>query len=270
MFSKKIIDSARFLKMPLETQTLYFHLGIRADDDGIVEAYSVMRLVGATEDSLKILVAKGFVTVLNDDLVTHITDWNEHNLIRSDRKVDSIYKDLLLRVVPHAELIEPRERADKKHHGQPMDVQRTTNGQHSIGEDRLGKVSLVEDSIDIMSESPTASLESVIIEEAIKYLNHKAGSNYRASTPKTRTLIKARIKEGFGLQDFHTVIDKKVLLWKNNPKMQGYLRPETLFGTKFESYLNEFVGKGKAMAAQGMVSDKTAQGFDALEEWGNQ
>lgn len=153
MFSKKIIDSARFLKMPLETQTLYFHLGLRADDDGVVEAYSVMRIVGANEDSLRILMAKNFVTVLNDDLVTHITDWSEHNLIRSDRKIDSIYKDLLLRIIPDVELIEPKERADKKHKGQPMDVQRTTNGLLRIGEDRLGKGSVVEDSIDVEPEA---------------------------------------------------------------------------------------------------------------------
>ena len=61
--------------MPVSTQCLYFHLGLHADDDGIVEAYTIMNLVGATEDDLKILVAKEFVTVLNEDLVTYITEW---------------------------------------------------------------------------------------------------------------------------------------------------------------------------------------------------
>ena len=112
MFSKTIVESARFIKMPLETQALYFHLCLYADDDGVVEAFPIMRLLGMSEDSLKILVAKNFVTILNEDLVSFILNWQEHNLIRADRKVDSIYKDLLLSIVPDVELIEPRERTE--------------------------------------------------------------------------------------------------------------------------------------------------------------
>ena len=65
MFSKRIIGSARFLRMPGSTQALYFHLGMAADDDGIVEAYPIMQMVNASEDDLRLLAAKGFVKVLN-------------------------------------------------------------------------------------------------------------------------------------------------------------------------------------------------------------
>lgn len=143
MFSIRLINSARFLKMPISCQALYFHLGLHADDDGIVEAYNVIKTVGCTEDDLRVLVGKGFVQVLNEDLVSYITDWNENNSIRPDRKIDSIYKDLLLSINPEVKIIEKRQRADKKIiDGQPMDNQRTTNGQH-----RLGKVSIDKDSI---------------------------------------------------------------------------------------------------------------------------
>ena len=104
MFSKKICSTAKFLKMPPSTQMLYFHLALNADDDGIVEAYNIMRLTGCTEDDLKILLAKEFVVVLNDDLVSFVTDWNEHNIIRADRKIDSKYKDLLLSILPNADI----------------------------------------------------------------------------------------------------------------------------------------------------------------------
>ena len=114
MFSKRIINSARFLKMPVSTQCLYFHLGLHADDDGVVEAYTVLSSVGATEDDLKILVAKGFLTVLNEDLVSYINDWRENNKIRSDRKIDSIYKDLLVQMLPEVELLEARNRTDNE------------------------------------------------------------------------------------------------------------------------------------------------------------
>jgi len=144
MFSIKIINSARFLKMPSEIQNLYFHLALKADDDGIVEAFTVMRIINASEDSLKLLHVKGFVHVLNDDFVTYITDWNEHNKIRSDRKIDSVYKNLLVQILPDVKLLETRPRADRQEnlskvgtsHGQPMDC----IGEVRLGKDRLGKV----------------------------------------------------------------------------------------------------------------------------------
>ena len=144
MFNVKIVDSAKFLKMPSTSQLLYFHLCLRADDDGVVEAFNVLRMTGLNEDDLKILITKGYVQILNDDLVSFITDWKEHNLIRADRKVDSIYKELLLRIIPRVELTEPRERADtkKRKEGHPKDNQRTTKGQHSIGKVSIGKVSI--------------------------------------------------------------------------------------------------------------------------------
>lgn len=79
----------------------------------------------------------------------------------------------------------------------------------------------------------------------VEYLNKKAETKYRASSKKTRTCIHARIAEGFTIDDFKTVIDKKCADWIGDAKMEQYLRPETLFGTKFESYLNAKVTSKK-------------------------
>ena len=81
--------------------------------------------------------------------------------------------------------------------------------------------------------------DNVPYQEIVNYLNNSAGTNYRASSKKTRELIKARINEGYTLEDFKVVIEKKTREWINDNKMKGYLRPETLFGTKFEGYLNQ-------------------------------
>jgi len=142
MFSKRIISSARFLKMPPTSQNLYFHLSLNADDDGIVEAYKIMKYISSSEDDLKVLVAKNYIKILNDDLVTYITDWTEHNVIRADRKIDSIYKDVLLQIIPDAKLIESKQRKDIKS-GQSNDGQRAA--QDRLGKDRLGEDSLGKD-----------------------------------------------------------------------------------------------------------------------------
>lgn len=168
MFSLKIIDSARFLKMPSSTRLLYYDLCMRADDDGVVEGFNVLRMTGATEDDLRVLTSKGFIQVLNEDLVSYIIDWTEHNKIRSDRKVDSIYKDLLLKVIPDASLLEPKERADRKKYGtsqgQPMD---------GIGKDRLGKVSIGKDNIGKLQDSTKSCSNSKKDFNIFKYMQQR-------------------------------------------------------------------------------------------------
>lgn len=74
--------------------------------------------------------------------------------------------------------------------------------------------------------------------DVISYLNSKAGTSFKDKSKDSRKHIKARFDEGYSLEDFKTVIDKKVSEWRGT-KMEGFLRPATLFGTKFESYLNQ-------------------------------
>jgi hypothetical protein len=154
MFSKTITSSARFLKMPVDSQNLYFHLGMNADDDGVVEAFSIMRAVGSNEDNLKVLASRNFVKILNEDLVTFITDWREHNLIRADRKVNSIHRKLLLQIVPEIELIKQKPRADTgkptgEPSGRPMDAEWTA--QVRLGKDSLGEVRTEREGADAPS-----------------------------------------------------------------------------------------------------------------------
>ena len=229
MFSKRIIESARFLRMPASSRLLYFDLGMRADDDGVVEAYTVIRATGATEDDFKILVAKNFLKILNEDLVSYITDWSENNRIRPDRKIDSIYKGLLIQVLPDVELVEKRERADHKTskitysvqnvneravnteqknrdcmdwttNGQPADNQRTTNGRHRIGKDRIGKSSTGEGSVEggrtnkfVLCEADASRI--------IHSWNALGISSIKSISNSRLTLVKARI-ENYGLDAF--------------------------------------------------------------------
>ena len=92
---------------------------------------------------------------------------------------------------------------------------------------------------DINIEIIPSEKSNLPFKEIIDYLNTLAGTNYRASSKKTQQLIKARINEGYTLEDFKVVIKNKTREWLNDSKMNAYLRPETLFGTKFEGYLNQ-------------------------------
>lgn len=78
------------------------------------------------------------------------------------------------------------------------------------------------------------------IVEVVDHLNKKTDKNFKSTTSKTKSLINARRKEGYSLADFKKVIDIKTKQWKKDVNMNKFLRPETLFGTKFESYLQEY------------------------------
>lgn len=95
MISKTVTQTQRFLRLPLEAQALYFHLIQNCDDDGVVEAYPIIRMIGASEDNLGLLVVKRFVKPLNEEMVYFVVDFHEQNTVRKDRYTPSIYKDLL-------------------------------------------------------------------------------------------------------------------------------------------------------------------------------
>lgn len=94
--------------------------------------------------------------------------------------------------------------------------------------------------INIIKNNTNNEINNKYIVEIIDHLNLRTGQHYKHTTQKTRDLIKARINENFTVDDFKVVIDKMCIEWMNTD-MQKYLRPETLFGNKFESYLNREV-----------------------------
>lgn len=233
MIDKRTIQTQKFLRLPLESQALYFHLMLNADDDGVVEAFPIVRMVGAAEDSLGLLVVKQFIKPLNDEMVYFIVDFKEQNTIRKDTYKPSKYADLIAVDEPLTE----RQRA--------VDVDK-----NRLDKNRLDKNNILSSNLDD-------------VKGILSYLNEKAGTSYRASSKKTQSLINARFNETFTIDDFKRVIDIKVAEWGNDEKMSKFLRPETLFGPKFESYLNQKpVNKG-----QGVFADPNAK-FDVNDRGG--
>ena len=246
MFAKTIIDSDAFLDMPLSTQALYFHLSMRADDDGFINnPKKISRMIGCGEDDLKLLIAKKFLLNFESGVVV-IKHWLIHNTLRKDRHTPTNYQDELKQLTQKengsykkVDDISIPNRIDVT----PIDDDnRLATTWQPDGNQLATQYSIDKYSIDKLSKDTLSGSDEpdrVPYEEITDYLNKKAGSQFRSSTKKTQSLIKARFNEGFKVDDFKRVIDIKTNEWLNNKDMSKYLRPETLFGTKFESYLNQ-------------------------------
>ena len=127
MFAKTIIDSDAFLDMPLSAQCLYFHLSMRADDDGFINnPKKIQRMIGAADDDLKLLIAKKFIIPFDSGIVV-IKHWKIHNYIQRDRYKETVYQEekALLTV--------------KDNNAYTLDTDCIQNGYSLETQDRLGK-----------------------------------------------------------------------------------------------------------------------------------
>lgn len=99
----------------------------------------------------------------------------------------------------------------------------------------------IDEKVKENTTSINNTINNNIYNQIIEYLNQKTTKNFKSTSQKTRKLIQTRLKEDYTLEDFKKVIDTKTKEWINDKTMSKYLRPETLFGNKFESYLNEVI-----------------------------
>ena len=158
MFTKKITDSDPFTEMPLSAQALYFHLNMNADDDGFLNnPKKIQRSIGASEDDLKLLIAKRFILIFEKGIIV-IKHWRMHNLLRKDRYTETQYieeKETLMLQKDGSYTEKPAElpMATK---WQPSGNQVAT--QYSIGKDSIGKDSLGECSV--VTATATATEEN--------------------------------------------------------------------------------------------------------------
>lgn len=239
MMSKSIIKSDTFLDMPATTQNLYFHMLLDADDDGFINApKSIMRMIGAKDDDMKVLTAKQFVIPFESGVVV-IKDWKIHNYIQNDRYKPSTLpeRDLLnIQKDKTYTLKSDVSRMDTECI-QTVSIGKDRLGKVRLGKDRIGKDRVGKDSIDTLCHVSHDDVDKSHI-EIIEYLNLKTGSKFKPTTKPYVQAIRSRLKEGYTVDDFKTVIDKKCREWKGT-KLEKYLTPKTLFApSHFDTYLN--------------------------------
>lgn len=163
---------------------------------------------------------------IDDNHYINVVNWGNHQNL--DR-LEKIKEDTRKRVAAH------RERKKQ----QTLSCNVTRNDDVTDIDKDLDKDLDKEIKKNYSPEKPQDIVQSIPYQEIVEYLNRKAKTNYKYTSKKTQDLIRARWKEGFRLNHFQQVIDIKASQWIDNTEMSGYLRPITLFGTKFESYLNE-------------------------------
>lgn len=242
MFSKQITDTDAFLDMPATAQNLYFHLNMHADDDGFLgNAKTIRRMIGASEDDLKVLVAKQFILIFPDGVAV-IRDWHIHNYIQKDRYHPTVYeKDkqkLKVNNTKQYELQLPKKPIESaiQEDVSEVDTSCIQDDNKMDTEVRLGKVRLGKSKNNKKGTSQSA--EPIPYKGIIDYLNKKTGQNLHSTTKSYQRLIKARWNEGYTLQNFKTVIDNKAFEWQGT-EFWKYMVPRTLFAAShFDDYLN--------------------------------
>lgn len=187
MFAKTIIDSDAFIDMPLSTQALYFHLSMRADDDGFINnPRKIQRMIGCADDDLKLLIAKNFIIPFESGIVV-IKHWKIHNYIRNDRYKPTVYTD----EINQLEVKENKAYTIASTGCQPLGI---PNGYQMDTQVRLGK--------DRLEEKDKEKEFLADFEEAWKAYPRKQGKDNAQ-----RDYLKAR-KEGVSKEEILSGIER--------------------------------------------------------------
>lgn len=235
MFSKKVIDSDKFLDMPLSAQNVYFHLSMRADDDGFLNnAQKTIRMIGASKEDYEILLSCGFVIDFGNGICV-ITHWNMNNYIRSDRYKETVHQDEMSRLTLTRnkiyELIDNKENKECKE--DYRNVQESSNEVfgaelceevHGIPDGdiletqyRLGEISEDKDSVARKSRAGDKDRESVdksgttethvhCEEKIMEKWNSIGISRISCIQNNRKKLLKARIAE-YGIEQVMKAVD---------------------------------------------------------------
>lgn len=231
MFDLEIVDTDLFLEMPQSTQNLYFHLGMRADDDGFVSnPRKIVKTIGANDDDLRILFSKQFVIPFESGIVV-IRHWKLNNYLRKDRYTETIYKEEKKQLIEDTNGIYNLNTMG----GIPNANQMATNGIHSIEKNSRDKSSIEKNSSSsvnsILYNSDVEKLQQIMIEtigttninnikECIDYLDKlplglieyalkKTARVERPSWQYTIPILESYIKKGFKTLDEVTADDLK-------------------------------------------------------------
>lgn len=247
MFAKTIIDSDAFLDMPLSSQALYFHLNMRADDDGFVNnPKKISRMIGASDDDLKLLMVKAFIIPFENGVVV-IKHWRINNYIRSDRYKETVYKEERGML----DLKENGAYTTNDNFGIPDGYQ--TETQYRLGKDNIDKNNTYGDFSNSPSVNDKQSDED-IFEQLWKLYPKKLGKGSVSKTQKHRI---AKI----GVEEMTRAIERYISSIQGK-EMRYVLYGSTFFNSGYVDFIDENYEEQSTLSNKGTgLSDADKEAF---------
>lgn len=260
MFAKTIIDSDAFLNMPSSSQNLYFHLGMRADDDGVVNnPRTIMRMIGASNDDMNLLISKKFVIVLEETIII-IKHWRINNYIQKDRYVPSKYKELIDNLsldennaytAKNEQCIQGVSKTDTEC------IQGVSTGKVSIGKDSV----VLKENIIKEKKQPFSPKIPQELQELFDYWNSKGIVVHRTINEKMVQLLKkaldlygqAQIKQA--IENYSMVLNDSTYYFKTRWTIGDFVKQTNALpdflpeGIKWINY-QEYLKKSKKVREQ--------------------
>lgn len=234
MFSLDVVDTDKFLEMPASSQNLYFHLGMRADDDGFVSnPKKITKLVNCGNDDLNVLISRGFVIELDDGIVV-IRHWKQNNYIQSDRRKPTIYQKQMAALSVNGGVYELDTKC--------IQTVSKMEAQDSIGKDRIDK--------DIVNKYSVhfEKFWSVYPRKREKAKSHKAYC--------------ARLKDGFSEDELLQAAQRYAEECKKEKREQKYVKLAATFLGINVPFMDYVGGKGDETPNDEIESESSVQLWD--------
>lgn len=243
MFTKSIVDSDKFLEMPLSTQALYFHLGMRADDEGFINSpKKIIRAVNCNEDDLKILIAKGFVICFDSGIIA-IKHWKLHNHIQKDRFKPTLYEEekSLLAENNHKEYILKTTALNS------MDTKCIQIVSNTDTKNRLDKNRIDKDSVETMSTAVDSrnSLDCQGVVDSFNTVCISLPKVQKLNDKRRKQIVNAEKLLGeMSFDEFFSLVENSDFLTGRNGKWSGcgfdwILQPANLTKIIEGNYINK-------------------------------
>lgn len=250
MFSLDVVDTDNFLEMPITTQALYFHLGMRADDDGFVSSpKKIMKIIGCKEDDLKVLITKGYVIPFESGIVV-IRHWNQNNYIRPDRYKKTTHEKEKMQLTVKSDIYQLPQV------GIPSDIPTVYPGKDSIGKYSIDKVN----NINTISPEPDKSAPD---QSGIKLpLNDKTYYDVPLSDIELW-------KDTYPAVDVEGELKRMIAWLESNPTKKKTRRGITRFINSWLSRTRDRGGSRTGQQAQTPTDTEHNSYYDIMEEYAN-
>lgn len=262
MFAKTIIDSDAFLDLPLSAQALYFHVNMRADDEGFINnPRRIQRMIGAADDDLKLLIAKGFLIMFESGVVV-VKHWKINNYIQKDRYKETVYLEEKeqLKIKENKAYTLDLNVADTEdiRNGYSLDTECIHDGysldsQYSIDKNSIDKFSLVK---DIYTASPTDVADATPV--PVKPKKHKLGQYQNVLL--TDEEVSKQIAN-YGETRFNEALE----WYSDYIKRKGYKRKDD--NLCMRKWVYNAVEEDKAKHSNSFSNGQQGNDYNAMEDW---